>query len=196
VPASDDPVDRSGLGEPIEPFVSRRQDHTVIGLHGEQDLATVERVREVLAIEIAVPCVDLLIDLTDVTFIDACTVGALVVARNALVERSRALTIRGAPACGRRIFMVCEVAEILPFTTSEQLDLRTDEMAVRDERERLATQLHDAVIRRIFAAGLSLHVTSQMCREPDIVERLAWIGDELDLAIRQVRNTIFQLETP
>lgn len=67
------------------------------------------------------------------------------------------------------------------------------EVALLDERERIARDLHDDVIQRVFAAGLSLQSTAQLSREPHVVERLMQTIDDLDVTIRQVRSAIFQL---
>lgn len=62
-----------------------------------------------------------------------------------------------------------------------------------DERERIARDLHDDVIQRLFATGLSLQAAAQMLKEPVAVERIMRAVDELDTSIRQVRSTIFEL---
>jgi signal transduction histidine kinase len=67
------------------------------------------------------------------------------------------------------------------------------EVKLLDERERIARDLHDDVIQRVFAAGLSLQSTAQLSREPQVVERLMQTIDDLDVTIRQVRSAIFQL---
>jgi signal transduction histidine kinase len=67
------------------------------------------------------------------------------------------------------------------------------EVALLDERERIARDLHDDVIQRVFAAGLSLQSTAQLSREPHVVTRLTQTIDDLDVTIRQVRSAIFQL---
>ncbi|MEO5902122.1 MAG: GAF domain-containing protein, partial [Ilumatobacteraceae bacterium] len=74
-----------------------------------------------------------------------------------------------------------------------RLNERKHAMKLLEERERIARDLHDDVIQRVFAAGLALHVTAQMSTEPAIAARLVQIGSDLDVTIREVRNTIFRL---
>ncbi|MEO6122424.1 MAG: GAF domain-containing sensor histidine kinase [Ilumatobacteraceae bacterium] len=65
-----------------------------------------------------------------------------------------------------------------------------------EERERIARDLHDDVIQRLFATGLSLQAVAHMVTEPMIAERIARAVDDLDVTIRQVRSTIFELHHP
>ena len=62
-----------------------------------------------------------------------------------------------------------------------------------EERERIARDLHDDVIQRLFATGLSLQAAAQIVTEPAAVERITRAIDDLDVSIRQVRSTIFEL---
>ncbi len=62
-----------------------------------------------------------------------------------------------------------------------------------DEQERIARDLHDDVIQRLFATGLSLQTTAEMVSEPAVVQRLHSAVDELNVSIRQIRATIFEL---
>lgn len=62
-----------------------------------------------------------------------------------------------------------------------------------EERERIARDLHDDVIQRLFATGLSLQAAAQMVSDPKAAERVMRAVDDLDVSIRQVRSTIFDL---
>jgi signal transduction histidine kinase len=72
---------------------------------------------------------------------------------------------------------------------ARQLDLLAD-------RDRIARDLHDVVIQRLFAAGLSLQ--SMLTRVPDPADRdrLAAIVGQLDGTVHDIRTTIFDLHTP
>ncbi len=59
------------------------------------------------------------------------------------------------------------------------------------ERERIAIDLHDLVVRRLFAAGLTLQCTMGLVKDPLVVRRLSGVVDELDSAIRDIRTTMF-----
>lgn len=61
------------------------------------------------------------------------------------------------------------------------------------ERERIARDIHDMVIQRIFAAGMSLQAIDGLVDEPRVRERLARVIDDLDETIRQLRQSIFEL---
>ena len=77
-----------------------------------------------------------------------------------------------------------------------RLHEKARELGLVDERERIARDLHDDVIQRLFATGLSLQATIQMVTEPKAVERIMRAVDDLDISIRQVRSTIFELHQP
>jgi signal transduction histidine kinase len=63
-----------------------------------------------------------------------------------------------------------------------------------DERERIAADLHDHVIQRLFAAGLSLQSTAAALPAGKAADRIMATVDELDATIRQIRTSIFRLQ--
>ena len=62
-----------------------------------------------------------------------------------------------------------------------------------EERERIARDMHDHVIQRLFAAGLSLQAGARQAEGP-LRLRLDGVIDELDLSVREIREAIFQLQ--
>jgi len=65
-------------------------------------------------------------------------------------------------------------------------------VALVDDRERIARDLHDTVIQRLFAAGLGLQSVQRIAGEP-AATRIAHTIDELDVTIRELRSAIFSL---
>ena len=76
-----------------------------------------------------------------------------------------------------------------------RLHARLQELAVVEDRDRIAMDLHDTVIQQLFAIGLSLQGTARMIREPEPARRLQAAVDDLDQTIKQIRSTIFALGT-
>ncbi len=74
-----------------------------------------------------------------------------------------------------------------------RLHQRVQEMAVFDERDRLARDLHDTVIQRLFAMGLSLQSIAGSITAQREADRLLQAIADIDDTIRQVRTTIFEL---
>lgn len=64
------------------------------------------------------------------------------------------------------------------------------------ERERIAHDLHDHVIQRLFAAGMDLQGTVARARSPEVADRLNRTLDDLQTTIEEIRTTIFQLKSP
>lgn len=77
-----------------------------------------------------------------------------------------------------------------------RLHARLQELVVLEDRERIARDLHDKVIQRLFATGMSLQALGPRVVDPDGARRLDEAIDELDLTIREIRNTIFALHAP
>lgn len=69
------------------------------------------------------------------------------------------------------------------------------ELAQLADRERIARDLHDVVIQRIFAAGMTVQAATRMLsKAPDVKKRLNNVVDDLDATIVELRSTIFDLE--
>jgi signal transduction histidine kinase len=67
-------------------------------------------------------------------------------------------------------------------------------LAVLEDRDRIARDLHDHVIQRLFAAGLSLQSLAAMTDNRAVTARLDRLGADLDDTIGQVRTSIFHLQ--
>jgi signal transduction histidine kinase len=74
-----------------------------------------------------------------------------------------------------------------------RLHQRVQEVAVYEERDRLARDLHDTVIQRLFAIGLSVQSIATNPSASRNAGRLAQTIEDIDDTIRQVRTSIFEL---
>jgi signal transduction histidine kinase len=77
-----------------------------------------------------------------------------------------------------------------------RLHAKVHELGLIEDRERIARDLHDTVIQRLFASGLSLQGTARLVRsDPAVaVERIEAAVDDLDLTVKHIRTAIFGLE--
>lgn len=69
-----------------------------------------------------------------------------------------------------------------------------EQLVLVADRERIARDLHDHVIQRLFAVGMSLQAVTGALEEGVVLQRIDSAVDELDATIRQVRSAIFSLE--
>lgn len=78
-----------------------------------------------------------------------------------------------------------------------RLHARVQEFALVEDRERIARDLHDTVVQRLFATGLSLQGTARLVRtDADAaVTRIDAAVDDLDLTVKHIRSAIFKLES-
>jgi signal transduction histidine kinase len=67
------------------------------------------------------------------------------------------------------------------------------ELAVISDRDRIARDLHDLVIQRLFAVGLSVQGAARDAVKPLVSQRLERVVDDLDETIKDIRRTIYQL---
>jgi signal transduction histidine kinase len=77
---------------------------------------------------------------------------------------------------------------------SAQLQSRLRELTLVADRDRIATDLRDKVIQRMFAAGLTLQSAASRTSDPEVRQRIEASVDELDRAVRLLRDAIFGLE--
>ncbi len=66
-------------------------------------------------------------------------------------------------------------------------------LAVLEDRERIAKELHDGAIQSLFAVGMTLQATAQLSGKGEVVERIEGAVDELDRVIQDLRNYIYDL---
>ena len=77
-----------------------------------------------------------------------------------------------------------------------RLHVAVQSLALVHDRERIARDLHDTVIQRLFATGLSLQGTVRLVRDGDeVMERIEQAVEDLDVTIKHIRSAIFGLAT-
>ncbi|MGW0512474.1 sensor histidine kinase [Streptomyces olivaceoviridis] len=70
----------------------------------------------------------------------------------------------------------------------------TERMVVLNDRDRIARDLHDLVIQRLFAGALSLQSTlGRVSDRPQVSERIQRVVNDLDDTIKIIRSTIYGL---
>lgn len=77
-----------------------------------------------------------------------------------------------------------------------RLHERVRDLTLIEDRERIAADLHDTVIQRLFATGLSLQGTIPAIDSPEAASRVEAAVEDLDETIRQIRSAIFALQAP
>ncbi|WP_406502649.1 GAF domain-containing protein [Streptomyces sp. NBC_01602] len=111
----------------------------------------------------------------------------------------------------RGVLLLARVRERPAFTASETLPLLTfagqaalamelterrksaEQIAVLEDRDRIARDLHDLAIQRLFATGMTLQSVVRFVDHPQASERLLRAVDDLDETIKIIRSTIFGL---
>ncbi len=78
----------------------------------------------------------------------------------------------------------------------DQFNLRRElrELSVAEERERLARDLHDTVIQRLFGVGLGLQLVLPLLDNDEATARVNVALDELNETIHDIRTTIFEID--
>ncbi|MEU4268925.1 GAF domain-containing sensor histidine kinase [Streptomyces sp. NPDC026092] len=77
----------------------------------------------------------------------------------------------------------------------ELADRRRDaeQVVLLEDRDRIARDLHDLAIQRLFATGMTLQSARRFVEHPEAVDRLTRAIDDLDATIKIIRSTIFGL---
>jgi signal transduction histidine kinase len=73
--------------------------------------------------------------------------------------------------------------------------MQAQQMAVFEDRDRIAKDLHDLVIQRLYATGMSLQGVTSRINVPEVAERVSRSVDALDDTISEIRSAIFALQT-
>ncbi len=79
------------------------------------------------------------------------------------------------------------------YDQARRADEERRRLETLEERERIAEELHDGVVQSLFAVGMSLQGASAMSQDPEVETRLQNAVDDIDRAIRDLRNYIFGL---
>ncbi|WP_030329976.1 GAF domain-containing protein [Streptomyces sp. NRRL B-1381] len=106
----------------------------------------------------------------------------------------------------RPAFVHAEIAALPGYAGQAALALEladhrsdSERMSLLADRERIARDLHDLAIQRLFATGMALQSARPLVEHPEAAERLARAIDDLDTTIKIIRTTVFGLrerETP
>jgi signal transduction histidine kinase len=69
-----------------------------------------------------------------------------------------------------------------------------ERLAVLEDRDRIARDLHDLVIQRLFATGMMLESAQRGPVTPEVHRGIGKAVDELDVTIQEIRTAIFALQ--
>ena len=79
------------------------------------------------------------------------------------------------------------------YEETERQHRELERLQILEERERIAKELHDGVIQSLFAVGMGLQGAGAVASDPEVGRRIEGAVDEIDRAIRDLRNYIFGL---
>jgi signal transduction histidine kinase len=103
-------------------------------------------------------------------------------------------------ALGRPLFTVADLEMATEFAAQASVALRLaaarsdrQALALMEDRGRIARDLHDHVIQRLFGAGLSLQSVARQLEDPALEARISDQVDALDAAIADIRTAIFTM---
>jgi len=113
--------------------------------------------------------------------------------------------VRGVLTVGRRhgaaLFPPAQADVVASFAAQAGIALelaasRTEaqRLSLYEDRDRIARDLHDLVIQRLYATGMSLEGTMPMITRPEVASRISNAVDAMDETIKEIRATIFDLQ--
>ncbi len=113
--------------------------------------------------------------------------------------------VRGVLTVGRRHgeapFPQTRVGVVAAFATQAGVALElaasradAERLSLFEDRDRIARDLHDLVIQRLYATGMSLEGTMPMISRPEVRTRVSNAVDAMDDTIKDIRATIFALQ--
>lgn len=133
---------------------------------------------------------------------DVVPVGPLMVLPLGASGRARGVLVIGR-LHGRHHFNLADLEMAAAFADHaaialELADARTDQqrLTLLEDRDRIARDLHDHVIQRLFALGLTVQSVATALGEDGRGRRLTRVVSDIDETIRQTRTSIFQLRGP
>ena len=105
-------------------------------------------------------------------------------------------TVDGAPSLQPAV-----VGEMSAFAAQAAVGLEiaqrrrdAQRLVVFEDRDRIARDLHDLVIQRLFATGMQLESAARLIERPEAATRVRRAVDDLDTTIREIRSTIYALQ--
>jgi signal transduction histidine kinase len=119
---------------------------------------------------------------------DGVTLGVLAVA----YQQGHAVAVEGPDVAMVETFAGQAALALERARAQEEREM----LAVLGDRERIARDLHDVVIQRLFAAGMQLQALGSHGLRPQTRDRIDTVVEHLDTTIRDIRGAIFELRTP
>lgn len=118
---------------------------------------------------------------------ESATLGVLVIGRADILH----------PFAAQDVDLVTDFAQHATFAIQILRHRERQEMLdLADDRSRIARDLHDRVIQRLFASGLDLQAAASHAETPAIRARIEGHIENLDEAIAEIRTVIFALQPP
>ncbi|MFJ1704993.1 GAF domain-containing protein [Kitasatospora sp. NPDC088346] len=107
-----------------------------------------------------------------------------------------------ARATGKPVFVPEESGPLAGFAGQAAVAMElaerrwdSEQIALLEERDRIARDLHDLAIQRLFATGMTLQGATRFIDHPEASERVLRAIDDLDETVRTIRSSIFGLRT-